>query len=157
MAHAFSAATSGAPWRSRPKACSTHSGLVSTPNGSCCGSIPKEARPPSGSRRWTACGIGFVDPAEREIVVVQPSIPNPVAYLNHAGRPLANGTTVSVATGMILELAVPFNRLEVGPGEPIRFYVELLGGESSLDRAPREGIFELVVPCPDFERILWQV
>jgi hypothetical protein len=62
-----------------------------------------------------------------------------------------------VATATILELAVPFNRLEVGPGEPIRFYVELLGGESSLDRAPREGIFELVVPCPDFERILWQV
>ena len=30
-------------------------------------------------------------------------------------------------------------------------------GDSSLDRAPREGIFELAVPSPDFERIMWQV
>ena len=71
--------------------------------------------------------------------------------------PLANGTTVAVATGQILELAVPFSRLGRKPGEPIRFYVELLKGETSLDRAPREGIFELTVPCPDFERIMWQV
>ena len=92
--------------------------------------------------------IGFVDPAEREIVVVQPAVRHPVAYLNHAGRPLSNGTTVAVATGQILELAVPFARLDRKPGEPIRFYVELLKGETSLDRAPREGIFELAVPSP---------
>ena len=35
--------------------------------------------------------------------------------------------------------------------------VELIEGESSVDRAPREGIFELTVPTPDFERIMWQV
>ena len=62
-----------------------------------------------------------------------------------------------MATGKILELAVPFGRLGLKPGDPIRFYVELLGGEPSLDRAPREGIFELTVPSPDFERIMWQV
>ena len=89
--------------------------------------------------------------------MAQPSVRHPVAYLNHAGKPLANGTTVAVATGQILELAVPFSRLDRKPGDPIRFYVELLKGESSLDRAPREGIFELTVPCPDFERIMWQV
>ena len=69
----------------------------------------------------------------------------------------ANGTTVAVATDQILELAVPFARLDRKPGDPIRFYVELLKGEPSLDRAPREGIFELTVPSPDFERIMWQV
>ena len=42
-------------------------------------------------------------------------------------------------------------------GDPIRFYVELLSDDASLDRAPREGIFELTVPTPDFERIMWQV
>ena len=57
----------------------------------------------------------------------------------------------------ILELAVPFGRLGLKAGEAIRFYVELLGGDASLDRAPREGIFELAVPTPDFERIMWQV
>ncbi len=32
------------------------------------------------------------------------------------------------------------------PGDPIRFYVELFQGDSSLDRAPREGVFELTTP-----------
>ena len=81
----------------------------------------------------------------------------PPRCINHAGEPSSNGTTVEVATGQILELAVPFGRLGLKAGDPIRFYVELLGGDSSLDRAPREGIFELTVPSPDFERIMWQV
>jgi alpha-amylase/alpha-mannosidase (GH57 family) len=101
--------------------------------------------------------VGFIDPVDREVVAVQPSTRQPVAYLNHAGRTLANGSTIAVATGEILEMAVPFARLERMPGDPIRFYVELLKGESSVDRAPREGIFELTAPCPDFERIMWQV
>jgi alpha-amylase/alpha-mannosidase (GH57 family) len=101
--------------------------------------------------------IGFVDPAEREILVVEPAAPCPVAYLRRAGHPLANGTTVQVATGTILELAVPFPRLNLNPGDPIRFYIEVLKEDASLDRAPREGIFELVAPSRDFERIMWQV
>jgi alpha-amylase/alpha-mannosidase (GH57 family) len=101
--------------------------------------------------------IGFVDPAECEVLVLEPAAPRPVAYLNQGGRPLANGTTVQVATGAVCELAIPFARLERRPGDRVRFYVELLKGDSSLDRAPREGILELVVPSPDFERILWQV
>ena len=70
---------------------------------------------------------------------------------------VANGTTVQAATGVIFEMAIPFARLELKAGDPIRFYVELFKGDASLDRAPREGIFELVVPSPDFERIMWQV
>ena len=93
--------------------------------------------------------IGFVDPAglgDRRHP--SPSQPRPVAYVNHAGQPSSNGTTVEVATDQILELAVPFGRLGLRPSDPIRFYVELLEGDASLDRAPREGIFELTVPSP---------
>jgi alpha-amylase/alpha-mannosidase (GH57 family) len=101
--------------------------------------------------------IGFVDPADREVLVSHPAEPAPIACLNHAGRLLANGRTIPVATGAVCELAIPFARLELAAGDPIRFYVELQKGESSPDRAPREGVFELTVPSPDFERILWQV
>ena len=101
--------------------------------------------------------IGFVDPAESEILVMDPAAPRPVAYLNRPGHPMVNGPTVQVATATILELAVPFARLDRNPGEPVRFYVELLKGDSSLDRAPREGILELAVPSRDFEQIMWQV
>jgi alpha-amylase/alpha-mannosidase (GH57 family) len=101
--------------------------------------------------------IGFVDPPDWEVAVEAPATPRPVAHINHAGAPSSNGTTVEVATDQIVELAVPFGRLGLKADDPIRFYVELLRGDASLDRAPREGVFELTVPTPDFERIMWQV
>jgi hypothetical protein len=85
------------------------------------------------------------------------STAQPMGYLGGGGQPAGNGRGVEVAVGRIFELAVPFRQLGAEPGEPVRFYVELLKGENSLDRAPREGIFELTVPTPDFERIMWQV
>ena len=88
---------------------------------------------------------------------MQPAARRPVASLNRGGSPLANGTTVQAATGSVVELAIPFDRLDRRPGDPVRFYVELLHGDSSLDRAPREGILELRVPTRDFEQVLWQV
>ena len=101
--------------------------------------------------------VGFVEPSEHEIVVNTPDSNRPTGYLNHAGGMIANGTTIQASSDVIFEMAVPFARLEKRPGETIRFYVELQKGQASLDRAPREGIFELVVPSPDFERIMWQV
>ncbi len=101
--------------------------------------------------------IGFVDPAEHELVVLDPSSPRPTAYLNHAGASIANGDTVAAAADAVVELALPFRRLDLSPGDPVRFYVEAIAGESSLDRAPREGILEIETPSADFERIHWQV
>ena len=101
--------------------------------------------------------VGFVDPAEWEVVIDFPAQPRPPAMIHHEGEPSGNGAVVAVATGKILELAVPFGRLGLKAGDPIRFYIEVLSTDASLDRAPREGIFELTVPGPDFERIMWQV
>jgi alpha-amylase/alpha-mannosidase (GH57 family) len=101
--------------------------------------------------------VAFVDPPDWEIAVANPSVNRPIATINHAGEPSSNGTTVEVATDKVLELAVPFGRLGLKANEPVRFYIELVQGETSLDRAPREGIFELTVPTPDFERVMWQV
>ncbi len=101
--------------------------------------------------------IGFVDPAETEIVVMEPAAARPVAYLNRAGCPSINGDTVQVATGSILELAVPFARLDRAPGDPIRFYVEVFQGDSSLDRRRARASSSWSTPSRDFERIMWQV
>ncbi len=90
--------------------------------------------------------IGFVDPAEWEVVVENPATPRPTAYIAHAGTPSSNGKTVEVAVDRILELAVPFRRLDVSPNDPLRFYVELLSAETSLDlRSPRR---DLRIECP---------
>ena len=82
-----------------------------------------------------------------------PPPPRPVAYLNQRRlRRRATATTVEVATGTVLELAVPF-----APARPERRATRsgstssCSRGDASLDRAPREGIFELTVPSPDFE------
>ena len=104
-----------------------------------------------------ALRIGFVDPADWEIFVPSPAVAHPSGVVKHKGQPSSGSTTVEIATDRILELAVSFGRLGLRANDPIRFYVEVLHGESSLDRAPREGIFELTVPTPDFERIMWQV
>ncbi|MDE2507531.1 MAG: alpha-amylase/alpha-mannosidase [Planctomycetota bacterium] len=102
--------------------------------------------------------VGFVDPHDWEIVVLEPGLPRPVGAIHHAGRHSSNGTTVDVACDVVFELAIPFGRMGLKTGDSLRFYVELLGAEgASLDRAPREGVLELIVPSPDFERIMWQV
>ena len=101
--------------------------------------------------------VGFVEPADWEVVVAQPSAYRPTGQINQAGQPSVNGTTVEAACGKIFELAVPLVRLGLKPGDPIKFYIELLARDASVDRAPREGIFESTVPSPDFERIMWQV
>ncbi len=63
--------------------------------------------------------IGFVEPAEREIVVMRARRRAcRSAYLNHAGGMVANGTTIQAATGAIFELAVPFARLELETRRP---------------------------------------
>ena len=73
------------------------------------------------------------------------------AKANSASR-MRRGTTSKWAAFVSLVAA----ESSVNDGDPIRFYVELVAGHTSLDRAPREGIFELTAPSPDFERIMWQ-
>jgi len=103
--------------------------------------------------------VGFVDPADAEVWLDDPGSPLPTGLVRGRGEALAGdpGGGFEAATGSILELAVPFERLGLKPGDPVRFYVELLADDASLDRAPREGVFDLTVPTADFERIMWQV
>jgi hypothetical protein len=41
--------------------------------------------------------------------------------------------------------------------QPIQFFVELLQGGQSRERAPREGTINLTCPSPHFEQIMWDV
>lgn len=101
--------------------------------------------------------VAFVDPPEWEVWVERPGESRPIGSIRHRGELSSNGVVVEVATDRVLEVGVPFGRLGLKAGDPIRFYVELFEGETSLDRAPREGVFELPVPTPDYERVMWQV
>jgi hypothetical protein len=45
----------------------------------------------------------------------------------------------------------------VAVGQAVQFFVEVLEGGQSRDRAPRQGAIALSRPSQDFERIMWDV
>jgi len=49
---------------------------------------------------------------------------------------------------LAVEASVPFAALAVRVNDPVQFYVELLQGRQSRDRAPREGVIALACPPP---------
>ena len=102
--------------------------------------------------------LGFLDPPGREVRVTNLSGPQPLIELRDAGGSvLATPPVLEVGIDRVAELAVPFAVLGVQVEQPIQFYVELLHGGQSRDRAPAEGAINLTCPSPDFERIMWDV
>jgi alpha-amylase/alpha-mannosidase (GH57 family) len=105
---------------------------------------------------YDAVRIGFAEPAGWEVLLVHPGRPD------QAVRVLRRGEAVTPHTGQaaieqIVEVAVPFDLLGVKPDQPLHFFVELLQGTQSRDRAPREGTISLSCPPPEFEQIMWDV
>jgi alpha-amylase/alpha-mannosidase (GH57 family) len=101
--------------------------------------------------------IAFIDPPDVQVQIELPSTHRPVGTITTPHAPPVNGYTVQAACDHIFEVSLPFERLGVSAGAILRFYLELLRGDASVDRAPREGIFTTCVPTPDFERVMWQV
>jgi hypothetical protein len=105
---------------------------------------------------YDALRVGFAEPAGWEVLVQRPAQPDQQVRLLRHGRPAATeGALIAIA--QIVELAVPFDLLAVKPDQPIQFFVELLEGTQSRDRAPREGTVNLMCPSPEFEQIMWDV
>jgi alpha-amylase/alpha-mannosidase (GH57 family) len=100
--------------------------------------------------------VGFVEPAGYEVRVSGPGRAGQRAELLRRGEPVA-AAGLEVAVDRIVEAGVPFDALGVGVGEPVQFFVELLQGGQSRDRAPRQGVLALTRPSADFERIMWDV
>lgn len=105
--------------------------------------------------------LGFAEPAGFELLVQRAGD----APLGKAfARPVfqqqgkaVEAADIEVGIDQIVELAVPFARLGVKEEQPLHFFVELLEGGQSRDRAPREGTVNLICPSPHFEQIMWDV
>jgi alpha-amylase/alpha-mannosidase (GH57 family) len=101
--------------------------------------------------------IGFVEPAGYQLRVTPARSGKPLSFsLHHQGQPSDAGG-IAVAIDRIVEVAIPFARLGLNSDQPIQFFIELLEGDQSRDRAPREGVISLVCPSPDFEQQMWDV
>jgi alpha-amylase/alpha-mannosidase (GH57 family) len=100
--------------------------------------------------------IGFVEPAGWELVVRAPAKASQTMSLWHQKQE-APANDVDVAIDNIVEAALPLERLGLHIGHPVQFFVELLEGQQSRDRAPREGTINLTCPSPNFELEMWDV
>jgi alpha-amylase/alpha-mannosidase (GH57 family) len=105
---------------------------------------------------YDALRFGFVDPPGCEV-----KIQHPAGALRALGAicrgAAADADGIEVGVDQIVELSIPFDFLGVKVNEPIQFFVELLAGDQSVDRAPREGAIQVLRPSPDFEQIMWDV
>ena len=103
--------------------------------------------------------VGFVEPAGWEVLMEIQNVDGRWRYplkLVHQGNEMP-AADLQVGMDQIVELAIPFARLGLSADQPIQFYVELLEGRQSRDRAPREGTINLACPSPNFEQIMWNV
>jgi alpha-amylase/alpha-mannosidase (GH57 family) len=105
---------------------------------------------------FDALRLVFAEPPGWEVRVLRPARPDQAVEL-WRGDERAPAEGIAVGVEQIFELAVPFERLGVAVNQPLQFFVELLEGRRSCDRAPREGTVNLLVPSPDFEHLMWDV
>lgn len=99
--------------------------------------------------------VVFTEPEGFEIRVTGLKQHAPKARLYRDDKPLPRAQ-LEAAVDQILELTVAFSDLDLKPDDRIQMHVEMLARKQSIDRAPREGSLDLVMPSPDFELVMWQ-
>jgi alpha-amylase/alpha-mannosidase (GH57 family) len=105
---------------------------------------------------FDALRVSFVEPAGWEVVLHHPGRPDQAVRVQRQKETAATGQP-EAAVDQIAELGIAFELLGVKADQPIQFFVELMEGKQSRDRAPREGTINLTCPGPEFEQIMWDV
>ena len=63
----------------------------------------------------------------------------------------------NVAANDIIELALPFELLGVGPNADVQFFVTVERSGAAVEKWPYRGYIQFKVPTDDFEAMMWQV
>lgn len=66
-------------------------------------------------------------------------------------------TIETVAVKHIVEAAVPFSEIKAGPGDEVQFVIAVEKGGNELERWPRGGSINFLVPTADYEEKQWSV
>jgi alpha-amylase/alpha-mannosidase (GH57 family) len=99
--------------------------------------------------------VTFTEPAGTELRLTGFSSGRLTAEVVRDSQPVAR-PGVEAASGRIVEIAVPLATLQLSPGRRVEFHLEALGGQQSLERAPKEGLLSMAAPTKDFELLMWQ-
>ncbi len=100
--------------------------------------------------------VAFSEPADYELLVVNPAERRPMVQLYHHNVPVS-GRGLQAAADAILEIAAPWRSLAVAAHDTVDFVVELIRDEEVIERVPAEGSIAMEVPSPEFELVMWQV
>jgi alpha-amylase/alpha-mannosidase (GH57 family) len=106
--------------------------------------------------RFDTLRLFCVEPAGRELVIHRPGQRDQKVAFFRDGEPVADAD-VQAAVDQVAVLRVPFELIGVKVDEPVHFYVEVLEGSQSRDRAPRDSTILVQRPSPNFEKIMWDV
>ncbi len=101
--------------------------------------------------------VVFIEPSGIELRIEQPGKAGQQVTLFHEGVVWPLPAPVEVGVAKIFEVGIPFGNLGIVALQPFQFYVDLLAGKQSRDRAPLEGSIGLTCPSVDFERLMWDV
>ena len=63
----------------------------------------------------------------------------------------------SVAAKDVVEIEMPFEKLDIQKGDEMRFFITVDGGERGLERWPSKGYVAVTAPSEDFENYNWWV
>jgi alpha-amylase/alpha-mannosidase (GH57 family) len=104
------------------------------------------------------CVVNFTAPANRRLVVTLKDHGAEAMLCEREADgwvPMARAMP-RVATGELLEVAVPFRDLGLAPREPFSFSVSILNGTIEVERHPPHRPIESAVPEPAFEKVHWK-
>jgi len=105
---------------------------------------------PAGALPWTMGGTGVREDKTLRMPLLPGGVECPVT--DERGAPCGIGRC-----GAIVELSISLAALSVAPADRLGMLVRLMRDELELDRLPRYGELELLVPDKSFERANWRV
>jgi alpha-amylase/alpha-mannosidase (GH57 family) len=106
--------------------------------------------------RFDTLRLVCIEPPRYELVIHHPGRGSQSVTFTRNGATVENAD-VRAAVDQVAEFRVPFDLLGVTVDQPVQFYVEILEGSQSRDRAPRDATIALTRPSRDFEKMNWDV
>jgi alpha-amylase/alpha-mannosidase (GH57 family) len=104
--------------------------------------------------------ITFLSPKGFDVeILVHPHdrLVNALLYRVRNGDRKQAAVIHNVAANDIIELALPFELLGVGPNAEVQFFVTVERSGSEVEKWPYRGYIQFRVPTDDFEAMMWQV
>ncbi len=104
--------------------------------------------------------INFLNPKGMDVeirVVPQEHRVSAALFRGENGKRTQAAVINTVAANDIIELAVPFELIKVGPNEEVQLFVTVERAGSEIEKWPFRGFIQFKVPTDDFEAMMWQV